>query len=60
MKKFYKSKTFWFGALLVAQGVAALFGFADFTPDDNTAEIVQIVVGSVQIGLRLITSKAIE
>lgn len=58
-KEFYKSKTFWFGALSVVVGVAGLFGFADFVPGDETVQIMEVVNGIVIIVLRFITDQGI-
>ena len=59
-KDFYRSKTFWFGALSVLVGVAGLFGFADFVPGDETVQIMEVINGIVIILLRFVTSGAIH
>ncbi len=59
-KKFYESKTFWFGALSVLVGVAGLFGFADFVPGDETVQWMEVVNGIVVIILRFLTNKGIS
>ena len=56
-KKFYRSKTFWFGALSVVIGVAGLFGFADFVPGDETVQIMEVINGIVVIALRFLTNQ---
>lgn len=59
-KKFYESKTFWFAVIFGLVQVAGLFGFADYTPGRDVAEIVNILVAVAVIILRLMTSKKIE
>ena len=59
-KDWYKSKTVWFAALTVVLGVAAsVFGFNEWVPDGETADliagIVLVVGGGIQLGLRLVT-----
>ncbi len=58
-KKFFESKTFWFGALSVLVGVAGLFGFAEFVPGDETVQIMEVVNGIVIIVLRFLTNQGI-
>ena len=59
-KEFYKSKTFWFGALWVVLGVAGLFGYADFEPSSDLEQIMEIVNGVLVILLRFLTNKGIK
>ena len=59
-KDFYRSKTFWFGALSVLVGVAGLFGFADFVPGDETVQIMEVINGIVVIALRFLTNQGIH
>ena len=54
-KNFWKSKTFWFGALSILVGVAGLFGFGDFVPGSDVIEWAEIINGLIVIGLRVIT-----
>jgi len=60
MKRFYTSKTFWFGLLWVIAGIAGLFGYYDFTPDANWSEYGQLATGLITILLRWRTSQAIK
>ncbi|RLC88747.1 MAG: hypothetical protein DRJ03_01465 [Chloroflexi bacterium] len=59
-KKWYASKTFWFAILFGLVHVAGLFGFADYTPSSDVAEIVNVVGAVIILILRLVTNKAIE
>ena len=59
-KKFYESKTFWFNILAVVVALAGLFGFADFKPDENTLEFIALLLGGVNLILRMYTSKPIS
>ena len=59
-KEFFKSKTFWFGALWVVVGIANLFGFADFQPDTITNDITEIVSGLIIIVLRFKTTQPVK
>ena len=54
-KKFYASKTFWFGALWILVGAASVAGYADFVPSDDVTQIASIVNGVVIILLRYVT-----
>ena len=58
-KVLLKSKTFWFGALIVVNAVAAVFGFKDFQPSENLEKFVELGVGLIIILLRLKTSQPI-
>ena len=58
-KNWYKSKSIWFGVLVAIVSVASLFGFAEYQPDAQTAEIVGLVVSAFVIGLRLVTKESI-
>jgi hypothetical protein len=60
MKKFYQSKTFWFFVLSLVVSVAGLFGFADYQPSPQQAEIAGIIVSVVGILLRFFTEKPVE
>jgi len=59
-KKWYKSKLIVFAVLFGLTSVAGLFGYADYTPGTDTAEIVNIVVAIITVVLRYITNTAIE
>jgi len=58
-KTLLKSKTFWFGVLIVVNAVAAIFGFKDFQPSENLDKFVELGVGLIVILLRLKTSQPI-
>ena len=58
-KPFYQSKVFWFNALYLLAAVAAYFGFKEFTPDQNTAELAAEVVSVINIILRFYTAQPI-
>ena len=59
MIPFYRSKTFWFNLLTIAIAVAALFGFQDFQPSSSTQDIILLVVGVVNLVLRLLPARNI-
>ena len=59
-KKFYESKTFWFSVVYAIVSIAGLFGYADFTPSTDVAEIVQLSGAIIMLVLRLMTNKGIE
>ena len=58
-KKFWQSKTFYFGLLWVLVGVAGSFGYADFVPNEDWDQVGAIVNGLITILLRFLTSKGI-
>jgi hypothetical protein len=58
-KALLTSKTFWFGALIVINAIAAIFGFKDFQPSGSLKEFVELAVGLIVILLRLKTSQPI-
>lgn len=60
VKGFFASKTIWFALLFAAFSVANLFGYADYTPTTDVAEIVNLVVSAVVLVLRLLTNKGIK
>jgi hypothetical protein len=59
-KKFYLSKTFWFAILFGLVSVAGISGYGDYTPSQDTTEIVNVVVAVVFLILRFITKKGVE
>ena len=59
-KKFYQSKTFWFGVLTVVVGVAGLFGFADYAPSTDLEQAMEIVLGAITILLRFLTKEPVS
>ncbi len=58
-KSLFSSKTFWFAVLYGAINIAGIVGFADFTPSDDVAEVVGIVVSAVTIALRYVTDRPV-
>lgn len=58
-KALLKSKSFWFGALIVINAVASIFGFKDFQPSESLEKFVELGVGLIVILLRLKTSQPI-
>ena len=60
MKKFYASKTFWFGALYVLVAAAGLFGFAEFQPSADLVQIVGLLTGVGIIVLRFLSNKGVS
>ncbi len=59
MKEFWKSKTFYFGALWVLIGVAGLFGYGDYVPDTDVEQIAEIVNGIIIIVLRFLSTQKV-
>lgn len=60
MKRFYKSKTLWFNALVLLVAVAGVFGFGEFNPTSEMIEIVSVVVAAINIVLRLVTNQSLK
>jgi hypothetical protein len=60
MKKWYQSKTLWFFVLTLIVSVAGLFGFGDFHPSGDQAEIIGVVVSIAGILLRIISHQGID
>ena len=60
MKKLWQSKTIIFFVLFLLVNVAGLFGYADYSPSGQEAEIAGIIVAIVGVVLRLYTSKGVE
>ena len=58
-KKLLKSKTFWFNLLAIIVTVASQFGFSEFEPSEEIAELTVIFAGVVNILLRVKTSEPI-
>ncbi len=59
-KEFWKSKTFYFFAVLLIVSVAGVFGFGDFEPTVEQLEIVGAVVAIVGIILRAVTKEPVK
>lgn len=66
-KKFYLSKTIIFNVLVLATGLAGLFGFVDFTPGEEAQQAIDAVVALVAAGvpvfniiLRIFTTKPVK
>jgi hypothetical protein len=60
MKKWYQSKTIWFFALSLLVAIAGMFGFGDFHPSADQAEIIGVVVAIAGILLRIISHQGID
>jgi len=62
-KKWYQSKTFWFGVayviLAVAGAVLNFFGYAEFSASPSLVEAVAVGTGVLIVILRLITKKPV-
>lgn len=59
-KPWWQSKTLVFNLLAIALAVATAFGFTDFQPEAWTSEVIVVIVGLINIGLRLITTRPIS
>lgn len=59
-KKFWTSKTLWFGALFVVNGFAQVFGYGDFLPSGELSELTSLGIGLMIWTLRLVTDKKIR
>lgn len=60
MKPFYQSKTFWFNILFVLVAVAGYFGFTEYQPDANTAELAAVLIAVINLILRFLTKAEIK
>ncbi len=60
MKKFYKSKTLIFAVLFALVNLAGIFGYADYTPDSDLVEYVNLGVAVIVAVLRAVTKEAVE
>ena len=58
-KQIWRSKTFWFGALFVFNGLAQSFGYGDFVPSGELSQTTSYGVGIVTWILRLVTNKQV-
>ena len=54
-KKWYKSKTLWFGVLFGLVSIAGLFGFAEYEPTAEVTQVIGIVVAIGTVILRALT-----
>jgi hypothetical protein len=63
-KKWYESKTLWFGVAYVVLAVVGVvlnfFGYAEFQPSSGLVEAVAVGTGVLVVVLRLLTNKAIK
>ena len=59
VKKWYQSKTIWFTVLFALVQIAGIFGYADFTPNSQALEVINLVVAGIFLVLRLVTDKKI-
>lgn len=60
VKSLFKSKTFYYGLLWLLLGVANLFGFADFQPDEKLNDIAEILNGILIIIFRIMTNGPVK
>ena len=60
IKSILKSKTFWFGVLILANAVAGLFGFGEFEPGLDLQNAVEFATGTIIIALRLVTKVEVK
>lgn len=58
-KRFYQSKSFWFGALFIITAVANFFGFTEYQPSAEVSRATEILIGVLIIALRFKTDKKI-
>ena len=58
-KPWYTSKTIIFFALYAAVNVAGLFGFMEWTPSGEQAEIVGVLVSAIAVALRFVTREPV-
>lgn len=62
-KPWYQSKGLAWAALTIVVGIASAFGFAQYSPDPATQQvmsaIILVIVGAVNAYLRTITTEAI-
>ena len=58
-KPFYQSKTLWFNVLVIVLAIATQFGFSNYKPNSQDAEIISIILATFNIILRFATSKPI-
>ncbi len=59
IKKWYKSKTLWFFVLTLLVSVAGLFGYTDFAPTTQQAEILGVIISVFGVVLRLINNEPV-
>ena len=59
-KKFWYSKTWWFGALFVLNGLAQSFGYGDFVPSGELSQTSSYGTGVLVWVLRWFTSKEVR
>lgn len=52
-KAWYTSKTVWFSVLYIIVGLAEVFGYTDFVPTTNVAELLTVLGMVVQLILRV-------
>lgn len=59
-KDFYRSKTFWFGGLVILVSIAGLFGFQEYQPPADLVEGIGAGLGLAVIILRFWTKEPIN
>ena len=60
LKQRAKSKTMWFGALFILNGIAQSFGFGDYMPGGEITTTMNFITGVLVWGLREMTTKPIK
>lgn len=64
-KEFYRSKTFWFGLVMIVVTIAGFFGFGEYVPDPGSwvAQVLQILIMLQPVAviiLRMVTKEPIH
>lgn len=59
VKPFYQSKTVWFNILFVLVALAGYFGFTDYQPSADVAELAAVIIAVVNVVLRFLTKSAV-
>lgn len=59
-KRVWKSKSFWFGALFILNGLAQSFGYGDFVPSGDLSATTSYGVGLVTWVLRWVTNSKVK
>ena len=60
MKWFPKSKTFWFGVLYIAIGIAGMFGYSNYQPTPEVQQWLAVATGVIILVLRYLTDRPIS
>jgi hypothetical protein len=64
-KRWFESKTFWFGVVMVLVTIAGFFGYGDYVPEPGSwvAQVIQILImlqPVVVIVLRMVTRQPLK